>query len=80
VDGEVRRILDECYNEPVRLLQAHRQELEVLAKALPDRETLDEQEILNVTGLPRAPRPETVPMPAGRDGSADGLPPGAHPS
>jgi cell division protease FtsH len=85
VDGEVRRILDECYGDAVRLLQEHRRQLEALAKALLDRETLDEQEILNVTGLPRAPRLETLPIPAGRDGRADGLPlpgmpPVAHPS
>jgi cell division protease FtsH len=75
VDGEVRRILDECYDDAVRLLQEHRQQLEALAKALLDRETLDEQEILTVTGLPRAPRLETLPIPAGRDGRAAGLPP-----
>jgi cell division protease FtsH len=85
VDGEVRRILDECYDDAVRLLQEHRQQLEALAKALLDRETLDEQEILNVTSLPRAPRLETLPIPAGRDGRADGLlplgmPPVARPS
>jgi cell division protease FtsH len=33
----------------------HRSQLDRLAEALVDRETLDEREILNVTGLPRAP-------------------------
>src|SRR3712207_5156486 len=61
VDGEVRRILDECYGEAVRLLRERRRELEVLAKALLEHETLDEQEILRITGLPRAPRLETLP-------------------
>jgi cell division protease FtsH len=79
VDGEVRRILDECYDDAVRLLQEHRRPLEVLAKALLDRETLDEQEILNVTGLPHAPRLETLPIPDGRDGRVVGLPPLATP-
>jgi cell division protease FtsH len=74
VDGEVRRILDECYDDAVRLLQEYRQQLEALAAALLDRETLDEQEILDVTGLPRAPQLETLPIPAGH-GRADGLPP-----
>lgn len=71
VDGEVRRILDECYDDAVRLLRDHRRPLEVLAAALLDRETLDEQEILRVTGLPRAPQLETMPIPArvGRDGA-----------
>jgi cell division protease FtsH len=71
VDSEVRRILDECYDDAVRLLRDYRQPLEVLAAALLDRETLDEDEILRVTGLPRAPQLETLPIPAraGGDGA-----------
>jgi hypothetical protein len=41
-------------------------------QALIQHETLDEQEILNVTGLPQAPQLETPPIPAGRDGVATG--------
>ena len=37
-----------------------------------DRETLDEQEILRVTGLPRARQLETLPIPASPDGEATG--------
>jgi cell division protease FtsH len=72
VDGEVRRILDGCYDDAVRLLREHRQQLEVLAQALIQHETLDEHEILNVTGLPRAPRLETLPIPARGDGAPTG--------
>jgi cell division protease FtsH len=68
VDGEVRRILDDCYDDAVRLLREHRQQLEVLAHALIQHETLDEHEILDVTGLPRAPHLETLPIPSGRNG------------
>ena len=65
VDAEARRILDECYAEAVQLLTQHRQALDALAQELLDKETLDEQEILRVTGLPRAPRLETLPIPSG---------------
>jgi cell division protease FtsH len=54
VDAEVSRIIRECYDEARRLLGEHRRELDALAEALLARETLDEQEILTVTGLPRA--------------------------
>ncbi len=66
VDDEVERILQECYAEGVRLLREHRDALDRLAKALLDRETLDEGEILRVTNLRRAPSREapTTSMPA----------------
>jgi cell division protease FtsH len=66
VDAEVRRILDECYAEAVRLLRQYRTALEQLADALLEQDTLDEQEILRVTGLPRAPRLESLPLPSAR--------------
>ena len=37
--------------EALRLLKAHRRELDALAEALLERETLDERQILEVTGL-----------------------------
>ena len=55
VDSEVHRIIGECHDEARRLLTEHRKELEALARALLERETLDEEEILEVTGLPPAP-------------------------
>ena len=65
VDSEVHRIIDECHDEARRLLTEHRKELEALARALLERETLDEEEILEVTGLPPAPPLENrkVPVP-----------------
>ena len=51
VDREVRRIIDECHVEALRLLNAERDLLDVLAEALLKRESLDEEEILAVTGL-----------------------------
>lgn len=64
VDAEVHRIIDECHQEALRLLQLHRASLDALVEALLARETLDEKEILEVTRLPPAPvlvgRPLTV--------------------
>jgi len=55
VDAEVHRIISESHEEALRLLRQHRRELDALAAALLERETVDEQEILKVTGLPAAP-------------------------
>jgi cell division protease FtsH len=55
IDAEVQRIISECHDEARRLLGVHRGALETLAHALLERETLDEREILEVTGLPAAP-------------------------
>jgi cell division protease FtsH len=51
IDAEVRRILQENYDEAVLRLREHRRELDALATALLERETLVEAEILAVTGL-----------------------------
>jgi cell division protease FtsH len=55
IDAEVLRIIGECHDEARRLLAKHRTQLDALARALLERETLDENEILEVTGLPPAP-------------------------
>ncbi|HSA56236.1 MAG TPA: ATP-dependent zinc metalloprotease FtsH [Gemmatimonadaceae bacterium] len=64
VDAEVSRIILECHEEARRLLAQHRRQLDALAQALLARETLDEREILEVTGLPPAPALETRLLPA----------------
>ncbi len=64
VDLEVQRILSESHDEAMRLLRQHRKELDALVRALLERETLDEQEILAVTGLPPAPVLESRVIPA----------------
>jgi cell division protease FtsH len=56
VDDEVRRIIEESHAEARRLLTEHRRELDALAEALLAKETLDEEDVLAVTGLPRAPQ------------------------
>ncbi len=51
IDHEVHKIIHDCYEEAKRLLNEYRKELDSLAAALMDKETLDEKEILLVTGL-----------------------------
>jgi cell division protease FtsH len=67
VDQEVRRIVDECYEEACRLLRENRDKLDAIAKALLERESLDEHEIYEAAGLPRpkseTPAPPAVPSP-----------------
>jgi cell division protease FtsH len=55
VDSEVLWIMGECHEEARRLLTEHRKELEALAKAVFERKTLDEEEILEVMRLSPAP-------------------------
>ncbi|HEX5045949.1 MAG TPA: ATP-dependent zinc metalloprotease FtsH [Gammaproteobacteria bacterium] len=59
IDAEVQKIIDESHEEAKTLLRKHRRELDALVDALLARETLDEKEILEVTGLPPAPALES---------------------
>ena len=73
IDDEVLRIIGECHDNARRLLREHRSELDALAEALLQNETLNEQEILKVTGLKRAKFIETRKLeppvvPNGRNG------------
>ena len=51
----MQKIIDQCHAEAKHLLAAHRKALDALVKALLERETLAEEEILQATGLPPAP-------------------------
>ena len=53
VDSEVRRILDNAYAEAVELLGKHRAQLDALAEALLDKETLEEAEAYEAAGIDR---------------------------
>ena len=53
VDQEVRRIVDESYEEVLALLRENRSKLDDLALALLDRETLDGPEAYAVAGIER---------------------------
>ncbi len=62
IDSEVLRIIGDSHGEALRLLRQHRNQLDALVAALLEKETLDEKEILEVTGLPPAPPLETRPL------------------
>jgi cell division protease FtsH len=58
VDEEVRRITDECYAHALELLRDHRDQLDSLAEALLEHETLDEPDAYQAAGIGReAPHP-----------------------
>jgi cell division protease FtsH len=51
VDEEVRRIVEEAERETVALLESERHRLEALARALLERETLDQPEAYEIAGV-----------------------------
>ncbi len=55
IDAEIKRIVEECLVDAQRLLKENRDRLDALAKALLEAESLDEAQILQVTGLPARP-------------------------
>ena len=52
VDKEVRRIVEEAERDVINLLEEHRDQLDALANALLDDETLDQPEAYEVAGVP----------------------------
>ncbi|CAM5517950.1 ATP-dependent zinc metalloprotease FtsH [Streptomyces violaceorubidus] len=61
IDGEMRRVVDSCYEEAVRKLRDHRGQLDALAESLLASETLDEAEAYRIAGVARLTKddPET---------------------
>jgi cell division protease FtsH len=57
VDQEVRRIVDDCYADALRVLSENRNKLDALAQALLIRETLDEIDAYRIAGVLRQPKP-----------------------
>ncbi|GGT29639.1 ATP-dependent zinc metalloprotease FtsH [Streptomyces chromofuscus] len=53
IDAEMRRIVDDCYEEACRKLRDHRGRLDALAEALLERETLDETDAYRIAGITR---------------------------
>jgi cell division protease FtsH len=64
IDREVRKFCDDAYTRAVKLIGDHREQLEVIAKALLEYETLDGKQIREIidTGTMRTP-PPAVPKP-----------------
>jgi cell division protease FtsH len=71
LDEEVRRIVEECHQEAVRLLTENRDRLDRLATAVLRKDTLDQDEIYDAAGIsrPASPRPVIAP-PLPANGSA----------
>jgi len=51
IDGEVRRIAEECLADAEKLLADHRLQLDALARSLLKNDSLDEAQIIEVTGV-----------------------------
>jgi cell division protease FtsH len=65
VDQEVRRIVEDCHHQAISILAEHRGQLDALAAALLERETLDEEEAYRVAGVPHdTDRPAAEPVSA----------------
>jgi cell division protease FtsH len=62
IDAEVQRLLEEAAAEASRLLELNRDELDALAAALLEHETLDEAGIRRATGLVARPAVEPLPI------------------
>ena len=56
VDAEVRRIVETAERETLELLQRERDRLDALARALLERETLDQEEAYEAAGVPMPER------------------------
>jgi cell division protease FtsH len=64
VDDEVKRLLDEAYENARRILMEHRDLLDHIASTLLDRETIDREDLdLIVRGEALPPRPPIAPLP-----------------
>jgi cell division protease FtsH len=67
IDSEVLRILNESHLEAKRLLSTYREQLDMLAAELLEKETLDDRQILQATGLPPAPAWQNAKLPVNAD-------------
>lgn len=78
VDEEVRTIISACHDTAVQLLTEHRAQLDAIAEALLEAETLDEDEVYRIAGIERPARPDQAATP-GEDRSATSAPGGSVP-
>jgi cell division protease FtsH len=64
IDDEMRRIAGECLVDAEKLLTEHRSQLDALARALLKSDSLDEAQILEVTGIKAQSQDGAVKLPA----------------
>jgi cell division protease FtsH len=69
VDDEVRRIVDELYTEVLALLRERRENLDRLAQALLERDTLDQVDAYDAAGIAQARSTREPPTMASRPSS-----------
>ncbi|KJJ83434.1 membrane protease FtsH catalytic subunit [Candidatus Omnitrophus magneticus] len=60
IDQEIKGIIDSCYKTAKGHLLENKDKLDLLAKTLVDKETLDEKEVRELLGLPQVLEDETV--------------------
>ncbi len=48
IDKEIRKLVDKCYSSAQELIEEHREELEKIAQALLEKETLDAEEVASL--------------------------------
>ncbi len=53
IDKEVRRVIEECYADARAALRDHRTQLDAIAAALLEKETLDQDEVYAIVGVER---------------------------
>jgi len=63
IDSEVSKIINRAYTRSKQLLTDNKDKLVAVAKALLERETLDNSEFKQVLGLQALPGPSPVPVP-----------------
>lgn len=61
IDAEIKRLIDDAYQETRQLLKDHREELDQLAHALLEKETVDREEILHILGIDDEEKDQVVP-------------------
>jgi len=60
IDKEVKKIVDECYDQARKLLGENKDMLEYIAKKLLEEETIDEKEFVSLMDKVKADRGENV--------------------
>ena len=52
IDDEIKRIVESCFNNAIKILSDNRRNLDLLAETLFSKETLDDDEVRKLIGFP----------------------------